>query len=466
MNALLKPPPPAPGPLYTALREAMATHLAGLRGEPSPVDPLLEGLPKAQRRWEELQERPTWSLMLALCDGSPDYGSALAPPIADHLLEEDEDEEEESSGENENEDEGESEDATGKSAPGAGEHEGKPEEKPDDAGEADEPDITPEDVGPPDPEKQERNAGADALLGKLVEGLTEIRAGLDQVCVGLGGGTDPELGPQIRDGRRLDLARRIEQNPKLKQILDLAGRVSSTAWQPRTVPSDLAREEIVEVEHGADLSRILASQLAGLRHPLLRRKFFRDFAERGLLQYQMRGWEHVQRGGIVLLLDQSGSMGMGTPLRIDRMGVATAVAIGSMRIAQAQKRAISMGGFSTSLLWRWTGSTAKEFLDQVEFLVRQQPYGGTVVNEALSWGIDQAVRTSADLVLLTDGEIGACSEIERLARARQAHGLRVITLLMGDAQSPAVRQISDQTYHVDRQGEGEHYGAFLAQPQR
>jgi uncharacterized protein with von Willebrand factor type A (vWA) domain len=304
----------------------------------------------------------------------------------------------------------------------------------------------------------------DDLLADLIEDLAETRAELDAFCPGLGGKNEEESTGSRN--KRLELAQRIHQDPKLRKILDLAGRISSSAWQPRTVPSSSAREDVVDLERGSDLSRVVMSRLSGLRHPLLRKLVLRDFVEHELLQYEMTGWEPVQRGPILLLLDESGSMAENcSALGVDRMALSSAVALGAMRIAQIQRRSIAMAGFSGGLNWSWAPGgllSQTEYVRQAEALLKRRPWGGTTIDQALDWGAGLAARTQADVVVLTDGEIFPCAAVTRLAAVKQRCGLRVFTLLVGGAKSPVVEQISDESYRIDLLGSAQKFGADIA----
>lgn len=138
---------------------------------------------------------------------------------------------------------------------------------------------------------------------------------------------------------------------RVRLIAKLAGRffraVKSTAKQRSAMP-----EEVVDVEAGADLRRVLPSEWVRATDPVLERRFIQGMRDRALAQYKMEGTELVGRGPLILLLDESGSMGESGGARIEGTEVsrnvwAKAVAVAMARVAHEQDRPVSVVHWST-----------------------------------------------------------------------------------------------------------------------
>jgi uncharacterized protein with von Willebrand factor type A (vWA) domain len=145
-------------------------------------------------------------------------------------------------------------------------------------------------------------------------------------------GTEPGAMQKLDAQKRLELAKRIKNAPKLKRLSELVGPMKRVMFAEQRKQSEHARDEIFNVEKGADLSRVLPSMLMYFKHPRLKRLFYRKLAERSLLQYELKGTDKLGMGGIVCAIDNSGSMAG------DNEIWAKAVALSLMHLARSQDR--------------------------------------------------------------------------------------------------------------------------------
>lgn len=107
--------------------------------------------------------------------------------------------------------------------------------------------------------------------------------------------------------RRLELAKRMN-TPKFKKFAELVGPMESYATLQQMRKVDYMREEVVDIEIGNDLSRVLPERIVQMADPDEEDLFWADFAEGKLPQYKMTGKERVAKGGIIFCHDGSGSM--------------------------------------------------------------------------------------------------------------------------------------------------------------
>lgn len=143
-----------------------------------------------------------------------------------------------------------------------------------------------------------------ALRSALAEASADAQKATDTALAwGLDPGELQRMDPEVR----LEMARKLKSD-RFHRIADLFGPMKNLMLSEQARRTSHAKEEIYDVEIGSDIGQLLPSELASLKHPLLRFNFLRKFAQRGLLQYALQGTERLARGGIIFCEDGSGSM--------------------------------------------------------------------------------------------------------------------------------------------------------------
>jgi uncharacterized protein with von Willebrand factor type A (vWA) domain len=257
-------------------------------------------------------------------------------------------------------------------------------------------------------------------------------------------GLEPGDLSQVPIGERLQLVEKLVA-PRLKNLSDLIGRLRnlSRARQKEKLKRD--RDEIHGITMGDDLGRVLPSELGSLRHPLLKKDFYRKFSERQLLQYQLRTNEPQGRGPILALVDVSGSMeGM-------KLDWAIAVSMGLLDTATRQKRQAAFIFFNGAIV------------HQVEFLPGEKDpkkllevatigaSGGTNYEPPLTEAIriiNSSEYERADITMITDGQCQLSDEMmANLAAAKQAKGFRCWSVLIGSSSyGEQLKEWSDRVW--------------------
>ncbi len=232
-----------------------------------------------------------------------------------------------------------------------------------------------------------------------IEEQRESAEGLEQVTFGRLPGTGTVNGEVRPCSAARELARRIRDDHRLKRIALLAGRFKRIAAMKQRQKVKHGADEITDVEQGADLGRLLPSELARLVHPKLRLAMLRDLSERRCLQYALSGTETLGKGPLVVCLDKSGSMD-GPP---DTW--ATAVALALLDIAQRQRRPFALLGFDDIVKQEVIVKPGEKFPAAELFL---SCGGGTEISSVVSRGLDiieqnPGAMRKADIVLITDG---------------------------------------------------------------
>jgi uncharacterized protein with von Willebrand factor type A (vWA) domain len=219
------------------------------------------------------------------------------------------------------------------------------------------------------------------------------------------------------------LGRRLRDDARLRRIAVLAGRFKRIAASKRRHRARHGADEITDLELGADLGRVLPSELARLRVPVLRLALLRDLAERRCLQYQLTANQALGLGPLVVALDKSSSM----EGPADEW--ATAVALALLGIAQAERRTFGLVTFNGDVNFSAVVRPC-DALPGAALAVSCS--GGTDISKAIGASLDIIkggdIIRDADVVLITDG--ASDTMVADLVRAR-AHELDVTILGIG-----------------------------------
>jgi uncharacterized protein with von Willebrand factor type A (vWA) domain len=266
-------------------------------------------------------------------------------------------------------------------------------------------------------------------------------------------------GERSPPGQKLELGRRLAGNEKLKKLARMVGRMKLQSQALRKKVFERASEEVLEVEQGDSLHRLLPHELLSLHHPLLRKDFYRRFLDQQLIQYSLRGIEEKGKGPMIVCLDGSSSMSG------DKEIWSKAVALTLLDIARRQRRLFRSICFSSA-------ETPLQVLDmnprdryQVESktvldLAEYFPGGGTDFQTPLDAALE-CLRESrfkkGDIVFITDGECQVSPEwAEQFRKEKERLGFSLFSVLidMGPASLGTLQEFSDRITSI-RQLTGE-----------
>lgn len=289
--------------------------------------------------------------------------------------------------------------------------------------------------------------------------VADAKAALEGISPGLG--QAPGVHEQ-EDPKRALLAQKLLGSKQLRQIVDLAGRLQRIAAQIKKQRDPNLLEEVVDIERGGDIGRILPSELAGLRSSRIRRLLtLQRVAERTALQYRLEGKEPQGRGEMIVALDESGSMGVQQKGIIPNVW-ARAVGLACLRIGRQDRRAVTVIGFNGGLTsrhrleadgrcLRWENGAWEPmnggFAALAMDVISKGCDGGTSFDAPISYAIQAlAGADKPDLLFVTDGEALVSGEVElALKKAKAEKGLRVFGIAMGHGSiTPILRNICDE----------------------
>lgn len=256
--------------------------------------------------------------------------------------------------------------------------------------------------------------------------------------------------------RRMELGDRIMRSRKLKLLAKLVGAFREVAMEARRRRVVQAPQELHTVTIGAELERLLPSELLGLcrgRSRGLHLEFLRRLAEGQLLEYKLEA--AAARGPMVVCLDGSGSMHGAKELW------GKAVALTLMEIAKREKRRclamiFSSGHplFELELLGKTASGRTHVRDDDVLQFAEHFPGGGTDFEPPLERAIDAVTAGDyqrGDVVFITDGHASVSDGlVNRIERERNKHRFKIRTILVdvGDYESREVERFADDVRRI------------------
>lgn len=201
-----------------------------------------------------------------------------------------------------------------------------------------------------------------------------------------------------------DAHQRLHSSRLLARIAELAGRLERLAVAKQHSEVKPGVGEVYGVDQGADLARLLPSELVALRHRRLRLVALAKLVERRALSYGMKGQEPQARGPIVVLLDESASMNAA-----DQRNVwSKAVCLALLSTATRQKRAWHLVAFNTGIRREVAVPVGKATPALIAEALDTRCAGGTNFDLPVLRAVE-IIRGSksmkrADVVVITDGE--------------------------------------------------------------
>ena len=256
-------------------------------------------------------------------------------------------------------------------------------------------------------------------------------------------------GARTPPGQKLELGRRLAGNEKLRKLARMVGRMKFHALALRKKVFERSSEELLEVERGDALHRLLPHEMLSLHHPVLRKDFYRRFLDQELTQYSLRGIEEKGKGPMIVCLDGSSSMSG------EKEIWSKAVTLTLLEIARKQRRlfrSICFSSAETPLQVldmnprdRYEVET-KTIMDLAEYF----PGGGTDFQKPLDAALDclgQARFKKGDIIFITDGECQVDAQwAENFRRQKEKLGFSLFSILidMGPASLGTLREFSDR----------------------
>lgn len=250
-------------------------------------------------------------------------------------------------------------------------------------------------------------------------------------------------------GRKLELGKRLAGNEKLRKLARMVGRMKFHALALRKNVFERSSEEILAVQRGDRIERLLPHEFLTLHQPILRRDFYRRFLDQELFQYSLRGIEEKGKGPMVVCLDGSSSMAG------EKEIWSKAVTLTLLEIARRQRRLFRSICFSSA-------DTPLQTLDmnpreryevepeKVMDLAEYFPGGGTDFEKPLQNALECLKKSryrKGDIVFITDGECQVTPVwAESFRKEKETLGFSLFSILIdvGPSSLGTLKEFSDR----------------------
>jgi uncharacterized protein with von Willebrand factor type A (vWA) domain len=278
---------------------------------------------------------------------------------------------------------------------------------------------------------------------KAHQAIDEMDSAMSGLCAGDGTGlaSRTNVPPAA-------LRKQLLDNPKLRRVAALAGRMKTAAVHKQRTKARIGHEEVCDVTAGNDINRMLPTELVMLADENTEALLYRRLMDRSVLQYDLRGKKKQSEGPIILAVDESGSMS-GAP---DEW--AKAVMFGLLEIAARQNRPAYLIHFDSRV------TRTDEFLDarklDLKTIAEAVSYftgGGTCIGNALAKAADVMLSSEgpwkrADVILITDGQSGDTEEQAAQIKRIKDRGGHLYTVAIGCEPDSILKEESDEVVHL------------------
>ena len=303
----------------------------------------------------------------------------------------------------------------------------------------------------PDPSQPSKPEGLDfAVIASASRAAKEAADGVQELesvtqAMGMGAGE-----PGSSDVNAIASAfKAARSNKALMRICALAGRYKQLAQGLHKARSKNGFEEVIGLESGGDISRLVPSELMKLGIPELELDLMRRLVERQCLCREFEAIEKIGLGPIVIVIDESGSM-VG-----HRNESAKAIALTLAWIARRQGRWCGLVAFSGDSGHRVL-SLPPDRWNQVDLLDWLESFIGMGSDQDVPIGEMPAIFTeigapvgNTDLIYVTDAELRISEKKASAFKAwKNSVQARLISLVL-NTDPGDLTSISDEVHLIN-----------------
>jgi len=249
---------------------------------------------------------------------------------------------------------------------------------------------------------------------------------------------------RVNPEKRIILANYLLSNKKLLKLVKELGKLKNIFIETKRREIKHGTSELYSIEAGKDIGRLLPCEMIKLKHPVLKKDFYKRFLEGKLLQYSLRSKEKMGKGNIIVCLDCSGSMDTTLYKNITRETYGKALALAILEMAIRENRKYHLILFEKTVRCEYTfEKITKPSIDVIIDIASKHYGGGTNFEKPLERALDK-VDKNADIVFITDGECRVGSDfLKKFNEAKEKMNFKVISLQVGNAPTQYLEEFSD-----------------------
>jgi uncharacterized protein with von Willebrand factor type A (vWA) domain len=244
------------------------------------------------------------------------------------------------------------------------------------------------------------------------------------------------------------LFRRVRGDATLRRICELAGRFRRVAQSKQRMKTTHGLDDVVGVEPGGEVGRLLPVELSRLVLPELELDTLRRVVERQAMCREHHAVEPVGKGPVIISIDESGSM------EGDKAHTAKALALALAWVARHQRRwcaLVAYSGDSGERLLslppgRWDESRLMDWL--ASFIGRGSDLDVPVREMPRMYAELKAPVGVTDLVFVTDAKCRLAVEVKNhFLKWKESAQARLVTLVVGNEPGD-LALVSDEVHAV------------------
>lgn len=292
-------------------------------------------------------------------------------------------------------------------------------------------------------------AGEMAALRAVGKAVADARKEVDELkdaaaALGMGPGRAGSTDPRVI----AELYKRVRNDPALRRISELAGRFRRVAASKQRRKVSHGLDDVVGVEPGGDIGRLLPSELVRLAVPELELDTLRRIVERQAMCREHHAVEPVGKGPILVVVDESGSMDGA------KAHTAKALALALAWVARQQRRwagLIAYSGKSGERLLalpptRWNEAALCDWLSA--FIGHGSDLDLPIEELPRMYREIGAPPGVTDLVMVTDAKCRIPGELrDQFLEWKQATGVRVTSLILNSPPGD-LTAVSDEVHSL------------------
>lgn len=256
---------------------------------------------------------------------------------------------------------------------------------------------------------------------------------------------------RVNPEERIILANYLLKNEKLFKLVRELGKLKNIFIETKRREIKHGTSEIYSIDIGKDLGKMLPCEIMKMRHPALKKDFYKRFMEGSLLEYSLRSKEKLGKGNIVVCLDCSGSMNLILYGNITREIYAKALALAILEMAVRENRKYHLILFEASVRKEYSFDRNKKpsVKDMID-IASTYFGGGTNFEAPLQVALDN-VNENADIVFITDGECRVGEEfLTKFNAVKKKLNFKVVALQVGDATTEYLAEFSDDVINFTK----------------
>ena len=293
----------------------------------------------------------------------------------------------------------------------------------------------------------------EAAAGAVADATKEVDLAKDAMAACGIGGAGGDGGMQIPPKAVSALFHRVKNDPALRRMCELAGRFRRLAQGKQKNKLGHGYDDMVGVEPGGDVGKLVASELAALATDGLADDVAIRLVENRAVCREHKGVEPVGKGPIVVTVDESGSMSG------EKVATAKALALAMAWIARAQKRWCCLVGFSGGTEGtfcvlppgRWDETRLCDWL--VHFYGNGTDLDVPVEVVPANWErlvASGMQRGKCDMIMITDARVHLPAHLEEKFKAFKVREQVKLTGLVLNTTAGDLAKIADEVFEIDK----------------